>query len=65
MYGQGLRIDDGRVVPHSVIQVLEIGDLTICGDGKQTRSSLCDRSHRRRRAMRRIECNMRAGDECQ
>jgi dTDP-glucose 4,6-dehydratase len=39
-YGPRLRCDDGRAVPAFISQALEGRDLTIHGDGKQTRS-LC------------------------
>ena len=37
-YGPRMRPDDGRVVPEFCMQALEGRDITICGDGKQTRS---------------------------
>ncbi|MFH1459887.1 MAG: UDP-glucuronic acid decarboxylase family protein [Candidatus Omnitrophota bacterium] len=37
-YGPNMQIDDGRVVSNFIIQALKNIDLTIYGDGKQTRS---------------------------
>ncbi len=37
-YGERMRIDDGRVIPNFVSQALRGENLTIYGDGKQTRS---------------------------
>ncbi len=37
-YGPRMRPDDGRVVPELCMQALAGKDLTICGDGTQTRS---------------------------
>lgn len=37
-YGPHMRLDDGRVVPNFVTQALRGRDLTIFGDGSQTRS---------------------------
>jgi len=37
-YGPRMRIDDGRVIPNFVKQALTGKDLTVYGDGKQTRS---------------------------
>jgi len=37
-YGPGMRIDDGRVIPNFLSQVIEGKPLTIYGDGTQTRS---------------------------
>ncbi len=37
-YGPGMRADDGRVIPNFVNQALKGEDLTIYGDGSQTRS---------------------------
>ncbi|MFP3855340.1 MAG: GDP-mannose 4,6-dehydratase, partial [Anaerolineales bacterium] len=37
-YGPRLRLDDGRVVPNFICQALEGEDLTVYGDGSQTRS---------------------------
>lgn len=37
-YGPRMREDDGRVVPTFIIQALSGGDLTVYGDGSQTRS---------------------------
>lgn len=37
-YGPRMRLDDGRVVPNLLSQALEGEDLTIYGDGSQTRS---------------------------
>lgn len=37
-YGPRMRIDDGRVVPNFVSQALRGEDLTVYGDGSQTRS---------------------------
>ncbi len=37
-YGPRMRLDDGRVVPAFVAQVLRGEDFTVFGDGKQTRS---------------------------
>jgi len=37
-YGPRMRIDDGRVIPTFVRQALTGDDLTVYGDGKQTRS---------------------------
>jgi UDP-glucuronate decarboxylase len=37
-YGPRMRIDDGRVIPNFVSQALRGDDLTVYGDGSQTRS---------------------------
>ena len=37
-YGPRMRLDDGRAVPHFIAQALRGEDLTIYGDGEQTRS---------------------------
>lgn len=37
-YGPRMRADDGRVIPNFVSQALEGDDLTVYGDGSQTRS---------------------------
>lgn len=37
-YGPRMQIDDGRVVPTFIIQALQNKDVTIHGDGRQTRS---------------------------
>ncbi|XGI84236.1 UDP-glucuronic acid decarboxylase family protein [Halorutilales archaeon Cl-col2-1] len=37
-YGSRMRIDDGRVIPNFMKQALTDKDLTVYGDGKQTRS---------------------------
>jgi Nucleoside-diphosphate-sugar epimerases len=37
-YGSRMRIDDGRVIPNFVTQALTGEDLTVYGDGEQTRS---------------------------
>ncbi len=37
-YGPGMRPDDGRVIPNFITQALSGRDLTIYGDGEQTRS---------------------------
>jgi UDP-glucuronate decarboxylase len=37
-YGPRMRIDDGRVVSNFIVQALRNEDITIYGDGKQTRS---------------------------
>jgi len=37
-YGPGMRSDDGRVVPNFITQALRGDDLTVYGDGTQTRS---------------------------
>jgi dTDP-glucose 4,6-dehydratase len=37
-YGPRMRTDDGRVVPNFCMQALAGGDLTVYGDGSQTRS---------------------------
>ncbi|MCY4644201.1 MAG: GDP-mannose 4,6-dehydratase [Bacteriovoracales bacterium] len=37
-YGPGMRADDGRVIPNFVSQALTGADLTVYGDGRQTRS---------------------------
>jgi UDP-glucuronate decarboxylase len=37
-YGPGMAIDDGRVVSNFIVQALRGVDLTIYGDGRQTRS---------------------------
>ncbi|MFC1733978.1 UDP-glucuronic acid decarboxylase family protein [candidate division KSB1 bacterium] len=37
-YGPRMRADDGRVVPNFITQALAGNDLTVFGDGKQTRS---------------------------
>ena len=39
-YGPRMRVDDGRAVPNFITQALQGRDLTIYGDGRQTRS-LC------------------------
>ena len=39
-YGPRMRVDDGRAVPNFIAQALQGRDLTIYGDGRQTRS-LC------------------------
>ncbi|MEW5694199.1 MAG: UDP-glucuronic acid decarboxylase family protein [Candidatus Hydrogenedentota bacterium] len=39
-YGPSMRIDDGRVVPNFITQALNNEDITVFGDGTQTRS-LC------------------------
>jgi UDP-glucuronate decarboxylase len=39
-YGPNMRIDDGRVISNFIIQALKNEDITIYGDGEQTRS-LC------------------------
>lgn len=37
-YGPGMRLDDGRALPQFVSQALKDQDLTVFGDGNQTRS---------------------------
>jgi dTDP-glucose 4,6-dehydratase len=37
-YGPGMRLEDGRALPTFMIQALRGEDLTVFGDGKQTRS---------------------------
>ena len=37
-YGPRMKMDDGRVIPNFIIQALKNEDLTIYGDGNQTRS---------------------------
>lgn len=37
-YGTRMDIDDGRVIPNFIIQALRGGNITIYGDGRQTRS---------------------------
>jgi len=37
-YGERMRQDDGRAVPNFIIQALKGCDLTVYGDGQQTRS---------------------------
>lgn len=37
-YGPNMRPDDGRVVSNFIMQALKVDDITIYGDGKQTRS---------------------------
>lgn len=37
-YGERMRQDDGRAVPNFIIQALKGDDLTVYGDGQQTRS---------------------------
>lgn len=37
-YGPRMRLDDGRAVPNFIVQALQGHDLTIYGDGEQTRS---------------------------
>ena len=37
-YGPRMRLDDGRVIPNFMKQALTGGDLTVYGDGEQTRS---------------------------
>ena len=37
-YGPGMRPDDGRVVSNFIVQALRGEDITIYGDGRQTRS---------------------------
>ena len=37
-YGPGMRFDDGRAIPNFINQALKNEDITIYGDGKQTRS---------------------------
>jgi len=37
-YGPRMRIDDGRVISNFIVQALREKDITIYGDGKQTRS---------------------------
>ena len=40
-YGPRMHPNDGRVVSNFIIQALKNKDITIYGDGKQTRSLLC------------------------
>jgi len=37
-YGPRMRLDDGRVISNFIVQALEDRDLTVYGDGQQTRS---------------------------
>ena len=37
-YGPRMRIDDGRVIPNFITQALQNKEITIYGDGSQTRS---------------------------
>ena len=37
-YGPRMRVDDGRAVPNFIMQALSGDDLTVYGDGRQTRS---------------------------
>jgi UDP-glucuronate decarboxylase len=37
-YGPGMAINDGRVVSNFIVQALSGPDLTVCGDGQQSRS---------------------------
>lgn len=37
-YGPRMRLDDGRAVPNFIVQALQGEDITIYGDGEQTRS---------------------------
>ena len=37
-YGQGMQLHDGRVISNFIVQALRGEDITIYGDGKQTRS---------------------------
>ena len=37
-YGPGMRMDDGRVVSNFIVQALKGEEITIYGDGSQTRS---------------------------
>ncbi|MEO0105289.1 MAG: GDP-mannose 4,6-dehydratase, partial [candidate division WOR-3 bacterium] len=37
-YGPRMRVDDGRVIPNFINQALKGDDITIYGDGNQTRS---------------------------
>lgn len=37
-YGENMRINDGRAIPNFIVQALSNKDLTIYGNGKQTRS---------------------------
>ncbi|MCM8762570.1 MAG: SDR family oxidoreductase [Candidatus Omnitrophica bacterium] len=37
-YGERMRLNDGRVIPNFIAQILDSKPLTIYGDGKQTRS---------------------------
>lgn len=37
-YGPGMQLDDGRVIPNFIMQALEGRELTVYGDGTQTRS---------------------------
>lgn len=37
-YGPGMRYDDGRVIPNFICQALKNNNITIYGDGTQTRS---------------------------
>jgi len=37
-YGPRMRLNDGRVVPNFILQALQGKDLTVYGDGSQTRS---------------------------
>ena len=37
-YGERMRLNDGRVVPNFISQALKGGDITVYGNGKQTRS---------------------------
>ena len=46
-YGPRMLPNDGRVISNFIVQALRGKALTIYGDGSQTRSLLCRRSHRR------------------
>ncbi len=37
-YDYRMNPSDGRVVSNFIVQALKTGDITICGDGSQTRS---------------------------
>ncbi|MDD4036591.1 MAG: NAD-dependent epimerase/dehydratase family protein [Bacilli bacterium] len=40
-YGPKMKETDGRVIPNFIIQALQQKDITIYGNGKQTRSFCC------------------------
>ena len=39
-YGPGMAVDDGRVISNFIVQALQGRDITVYGDGRQTRSFL-------------------------
>ena len=40
-YGPRMRLDDGRALPNFMVQALKGEDITVYGDGTQTRSFCC------------------------